>query len=164
MTVAHDRVVSAVAGLGFRSGATVASLRSALQAACARSESAAGHAHLLSVLTALATAEDKAMHPALTALAREWALPVIAVPLAQLTAPAALAAPAAFAAHPGAPSVLTASGRIPERYGAHSLAESCALAAAGPGAHLLAPRAVSADKMATACIAIPASLFPPTPA
>ena len=128
----------AVAGLGFRAGATLASLRSALQAACASSASATGNTLLL---TALATAADKAAHPALTELARALGLPLIAVPLAQLTG-----------LNTAAP--LSAHSRIPARYGARSLAESSALAAAGPGAQLLAPRAVSADKMATASIAI----------
>ena len=35
-----------------------------------------------------------------------------------------------------------------------SVAEACALAAAGPGAKLLAPRVVSGDRMATCAIAI----------
>lgn len=127
-----------VAGFGFRAGATLASLRSALQAASASSQSATGKPL---AVTALATAADKASHPALTELARTWGLPLIAVPLAQLTESSAAVAP-------------PANSRIPARYGARSLAESSALAAAGPGAHILAPRAVSADKMATAAIAI----------
>ena len=122
---------NAVAGFGFRAAATLESLRSALHMASNGSVIA---------ITALATAADKAHHPALMALARELTLPLMAVPLAQLTESSA-AAP------------LPAHSRIPERYGARSLAESSALAAAGRGAHLLAPRAVSADKMATAAIA-----------
>ena len=123
---------SAVAGFGFRAGATLESLRSALQ------EASNGSAV---TITALATAADKASHPALTELARDLAVPLIAVPLAQLTESSAATA-------------LPAHSRIPERYGARSLAESSALAAAGQGAQLLAPRAVSADNMATAAIAI----------
>ena len=122
---------NAIAGFGFRAAATLESLRSALHMASNGSVIA---------ITALATAADKANHPALMALARELTLPLMAVPLAQLTESSAAAA-------------LAAHSRIPERYGARSLAESSALAAAGPGAHLLAPRAVSADKMATAAIA-----------
>lgn len=135
---------NAVAGLGFRSGADVASLRSALQVAMSAGQSATGN---LPLLTALATAEDKATHPALTQLAAELALPVVAVPLAQLTE---------LAQHMGilgATPRATPSAHVPQRYGARSLAESTALTAAGPGAHLLAPRAVSADHMATAAIA-----------
>ena len=127
-----------VVGFGFRALASVASLRSALKAACAATESATGHAP---ALTALATAEDKASHPAIIELAHALALPLVAVPLAQLAGPAAMA-------------LLPVGKRIPERYGARSLAGSSALAAAGSGAHLLAPRAVSADHMATAAIAV----------
>ena len=114
-----------VAGLGFRAQASVASLRSALQAA----GGSAG-------LTALATAEDKARAPALLQLAAELGLPVIAVPLTALQAQAAASSP-----------------HVPARYGSHSLAEAAALAAAGPGARLLATRAASADSLATAAIA-----------
>lgn len=120
-----------VAGFGFRAAATLDSLRSALQMASTGS---------VITITALATAADKASHPALTELARELAVPLIAVPLAQLTASSTATAPP--------------NHRIPERYGARSVAESSALAAAGHGAQLLAARAVSADKMATASIAI----------
>ena len=129
--------IKTVAGLGFRAGAGVASLRSALQAALSACASATGS---LPALTALATADDKATHPALAQLAAELALPVVAVPLAEL------------AGHIGTLSA-TPSTHVPQRYGARSLAESSALAAAGPGASLLAPRAVSADQMATAAIA-----------
>lgn len=126
-----------VVGFGFRARASVTSLRSALKAACAATESATGYAP---ALTALATAEDKASHPAIIELAQALALPLVAVPLAQLTGPAATAS-------------LPVGKHIPARYGARSLAGSSALAAAGPGAHLLAPRAISADHMATAAIA-----------
>ena len=129
---------NAVAGFGFRAGATLESLRSALHAASASNQSATDSTV---VVTALATAADKASHPALIELAHDLGLPLIAVPLAQLTESSAAAA-------------LPTHSRIPERYGARSLAESSALAAAGQGAHLLAPRAVSADNMATAAIAL----------
>lgn len=155
MTLPNACAASAVAGFGFRAQATVASLRSALQAACANSASAT--AKPPTAITALATAEDKATHPAMIALAREMALPVIAVPLTKLTqaqAEAALSVPL------GAPCGLTASSHLPARYGSRSLAESSALAAAGQEAHLLAPRAVSVDKMATASIATVAVLQP----
>lgn len=113
-----------VAGLGFRAQADVASLREAVQRVGVIG------------LTALATAEDKASAPALQSLAAELHLPVIAVPLALLHTQTA-----------------TPSRHVPERYGAHSLAEAAALAAAGPGAHLIAGRVVANDKMATAAIA-----------
>ncbi len=113
-----------VAGLGFRAGASVDSLRNALQV-----EAAAG-------LTALATAEDKVGAPALRQLAGEWGLPIIAVPLSVLAVQPA-----------------TLRARVPARYGARSLAEAAALAAAGPGARLLMPRRISDDGLATAAIA-----------
>ena len=118
-----------VAGFGFRAEADLFSLREALREALNLAGGTAG-------LTALATAEDKAQSPALQALAAELGLPVIAVPLAQLPA------------QPASPSP-----HVPQRYGAHSLAEAAALAAAGPGARLLARRAVSVDRRATAAIA-----------
>jgi cobalt-precorrin 5A hydrolase len=129
---------NAVAGFGFRADATLASLRSALQAAYAVNTNAT---QPVPRLAALATAEDKAMHPAIIELADELALPLLAVALAQLAPVTATAS-------------MTYSQHIPERYGARSVAESSALATAGPGAQLLAPRAVSADRMATAAIAI----------
>ncbi len=57
--------------------------------------------------------------------------------------------PGALAAQP----VLTRSERVAERFGTGSVAEAAALAAAGPGARLVAPRVVSTDGMATAAIA-----------
>ena len=114
-----------VAGLGFRTMADVASLREALRLA----GGAIG-------LSALATAEDKAGAPALSKLAAELGLPIIAVPLAQITI-----------------QVATPSRNVPARYGAHSLAEAAALAGAGPGARLTSSRTVADNKMATAAIA-----------
>ena len=111
-----------VAGIGFRSGAGVASLRAALAAAGGG-------------VQALATAEDKA--PALRALAAELGLPVIAVP-AELIA---------------AQDTPTRSPRVMARRGAGSLAEAAALAAAGPGARIVARRVTAPDRMATAAIA-----------
>ena len=114
-----------VAGLGFRTMADVASLREALQLA----GGTVG-------LSALATAEDKATAPALAALAAELGLPIIAVPLTQLTV-----------------QIATPSRNVPARYGAQSLAEAAALAGAGPGAHLARRRTLASNKMATAAIA-----------
>ena len=147
---------STVAGLGFRASASVESLRSALQIAMAASQSDAGEPLLL---TALATAEDKAHHPAFTQLAAQMALPVVAVPLAQLTELARRIEARSATQH--IISLVTQhdrplhkpSAHVPQRYGARSLAESTAITAAGPGAHLLAPRAVSSDHRATAAIA-----------
>lgn len=114
-----------VAGFGFRARVTEGALAEALAIA----GGAAG-------VAALATAEDKAGHPALVALAARLALPLCAVPLPRIAATAATPAPHA-----------------PARYAGRSLAEAAALATAGPGARLLAPRAVSPDRTATCAIA-----------
>ena len=116
-----------VAGFGFRAAASAGSLRDAL-AAAGGSEG----------LVALATADGKACARPLLALAAELALPVRGV------TPAALAAAA----------TLTRSARVAARFGTGSVAEAAALAAAGPAARLLGPRAVSHDGMATAAIAV----------
>lgn len=114
--------------MGFRAAADVASLREALHLA----SGAVG----LSALDALATSEDKATTPALTALAAELGLPIIAVPLAHLLS-----------------QIATPSPNVPARYGAHSLAEAAALAGAGLGARLTTGRTVASNNMATAAIA-----------
>lgn len=115
-----------VAGIGFRSEATVASLRAAL--------AAAGGAD---GVTALATSEAKAGSAVMLAFAAELGLPVLGVSLADLAAQ----------------TTLTDSARVREKTGAGSLAEAAALAGIGSNARLLAPRAVSPDHMATAAIA-----------
>ncbi|PTW97531.1 cobalamin biosynthesis protein [Pararhodobacter aggregans] len=51
------------------------------------------------------------------------------------------------------PETLTQSERSREARGTGSVAEACALAAAGPGAYLLGPRAVSPDRLATCALA-----------
>ena len=150
-----------VAGLGFRAQCTVASLRAALNAALNAALSAAldaaqqthgpasthGASGMPITLTALATAADKASHPALLQLAAELQLPITPVNLPQLASQAA-----------------TPSKHVPARYGAHSVAEAAALAAALAAAavtsqaehvqaQLLAPRCTSPDRLATAAIA-----------
>ena len=113
-----------VAGFGFRKGASEAALHDALM----RAGGAAG-------VTMLATAADKA--EGLSGFARSLGLPLVAVPLGDL---------------PGQ-GVATQSPRVTALYGTGSLAEAAALAAAGPGGRLIAPRAQSADGTATAAIA-----------
>ena len=146
-----------VAGLGFRAQCNVASLRAALNAALSAALDATqqtqGTSNTTSApgipitLTALATAADKASHPALLQLAAELQLPITPVNLPQLASQAA-----------------TPSAHVPNRYGAHSVAEAAALAAAlaaaavtsqaGPDrAQLLTPRCTSPDRLATAAIA-----------
>ena len=115
-----------VAGLGFRAAATPEALRAALDAAGGPEG-----------LAALATLARKAEAPALRALAAELGLPIRAIP------PEALAAQA----------TLTASPRVEALHQTGSLAEAAALAALGPGARLIGPRAISPDGAATAAIA-----------
>ena len=145
-----------VAGLGFRAHCNVESLRAALNAALANAKQAQGTSSASSAygmpitLTALATAADKASHPALLQLAAELQLPITPVNLPQLTHQAA-----------------TPSTHVPARYGAHSLAEAAALAAAAMAlqaepvkARLLTPRCTSPDHLATAAIAFSENIQP----
>lgn len=115
-----------VAGLGFRQDVTLASLREAL--------AAAGGAD---GLAAMATVSDKADAEPLKQLARECGVPIRAIPadvLASVDTP-------------------TQSKLVTEKFGTGSVAEAAALAAAGPRARLIATRAVSQDRTATAAIA-----------
>ena len=113
-----------VAGFGFRSGATAASLHSALDAA-------RGGLHV----THLATLEDKADR--LAELAAALALPVIAVrPSCIVSSATKTHSRASLAAR-----------------GVGSVAEGSALAVAGSGAQLLVSRRISPDRMATCAIA-----------
>ncbi|QJF51895.1 cobalamin biosynthesis protein [Roseobacter ponti] len=116
-----------VAGLGFRTGASAQSLRSAFERASAGKTA-----------TALATAAEKCDSTALRDLATETGLRIIAVAADQL------------AAQP----TVTQSAPSRAARGTGSVAEAAALAAAGPGARLCGPRAVSDDRMATCAFAI----------
>lgn len=115
-----------VAGFGFRDGATRESLADALRRAGAQAAPAC-----------LATAEDKAGHPALVALAAGLGIGVRAVPAADL----------------GSQVTLTQSQRSRAARQTGSLAEAAALAALGAGARLLGPRSVSGDRRATCALA-----------
>jgi len=115
-----------VAGFGFRQAATAESLLDALDKARGPQAPAL-----------LATAEDKAAAPAFQALSARLGLPIHAVTLdalAQVETP-------------------TRSATVRALRGSGSVAEAAALVAAGPGASLLGPRAVSADRMATCALA-----------
>jgi cobalt-precorrin 5A hydrolase len=125
-----------VAGLGFRAGCSVDSLRSALQAALPAASAHQGEELTIAHVRGLAAAADKASHPALLQLAAELRLDIHPVSLPIL------------AKTPSSPSEY-----VPDRYGKHSVAESAALAAAGPGAALLSGRSISPDRMATAALA-----------
>ncbi len=136
-----------VAGLGFRAQCDVASLRAALNAALDAAQQSHGRPI---TLTALATATDKATHPALLQLAAELQLPVTPIHLPQLASQTA-----------------TPSVHVPARYGAHSVAEAAALAAAAMTvqaepveAQLLAQRHTSPDRMATAALAFTENTHP----
>lgn len=110
-----------VAGIGFRKGASAQSILSAVLLAGGRPD-------------ALATPADKAEEQGLIEAAATLALPVIAVP--PETLPQA--------------ETLSHSPRVAAMRGTGSVAEACALLAAGPGARLLAPRVVSPCRQATA--------------
>ncbi len=103
---------------------TLASLEDAL----ARAGGADGVTHL-------ATLAGKA--EGLAPLARRLALPVMALEAGALRG---VVTP-------------TQSGRVAALFGTGSVAEAVALVAAGPGARLRGPRAVSADGLATAALA-----------
>jgi len=115
-----------VAGLGFRRDVTLASLREALLAAGGPDG-----------LAAMATVSDKADAEALKQLAREYGVPIKAVPADML---ASIDTP-------------TQSKLVAEKFGTGSVAEAAALAVAGPHARLIARRVVSQDRTATAAIA-----------
>ena len=115
-----------VAGFGFRTGASLASLQDAL----ARAGGADG-------LTQIATAADKADTPVLQALAVAVGLPVVPIAPEQIEA-------AQTATH---------SAKSQQMRGTGSLSEAAALSAAGANAMLVAPRVISIDKMATCAIA-----------
>ena len=139
-----------VAGLGFRAQCDAASLRAALNAALASAQQAQSISSSPITLTALATAADKASHPALLQLAAELQLPITPVNLSQLVSQAA-----------------TLSAHVPTRYGAHSVAEAAALAAAAMTvqaetvrARLLTHRCTSPDRLATAAIAFSENIQP----
>jgi cobalt-precorrin 5A hydrolase len=114
-----------VAGLGFKRDVTLASLREALVAAGAEG------------LAAVATVSDKSQTPVLRLLAREFNLPIKAIPAAALAGI----------------ETQTQSDLVQARFGVGSVAEAAALAAAGARARLVSCRTVSQDRTATAAIA-----------
>ncbi|MBE9638661.1 cobalamin biosynthesis protein [Salipiger mangrovisoli] len=114
------------AGFGFRQGAAIDSLRDAYDRA------RAGRAARL-----LASAEDKVEAAVFLELAQALELPIRAVPASELAAQ----------------DTVTRSPRVRAERGTGSLAEAAALAAAGPGARLLGPRAISSDRMASCALA-----------
>lgn len=113
-----------VAGFGFRTEATVESLHDAFDLAATIRPDA------------LATLADK-VHK-LSGLAQALGLPVVAV----------------SAENAAAQNTLTHSQASYNVRNTGSVAEACALAAAGPGAKLLANRIVSGDRLATCALAV----------
>ena len=109
-----------VAGVGCRTGTSSreieAAIGAALSQACVASAS----------LGLIATSATKAQEPGLAAAARDRGLKLVFVPQVDLEAAGA--------------RTLTHSERVLAVTGVPSLSEAAALAAAGPGARLLAPR------------------------
>lgn len=113
-----------VAGFGFTTSATAASLRDA-------------YAQTGQQADILATALAKADADCITCLSAELQAPLRAIAPADLSAQ----------------TTLTHSDNSTATYNTGSVAEAAALAAAGPGARLLGPRTISADRRATCALA-----------
>jgi cobalt-precorrin 5A hydrolase len=109
-----------VAGVGCKSGASAREIDAAIRAALSQTgvESTA--------LGLIATSSAKAEEAGLAAVAKDRGLEIVFVPQADLEA--------------ASPRTLTHSERVLATTGVPSLSEAAALAAAGPGARLLAPR------------------------
>ncbi len=115
-----------VAGFGFRSAASAASLRDALS-----------RTGMMDRIGAVASVADKAKAAPFQRLAKDLALPVHCVSQAAL-----------IDAETESTSAVVLSKRQ-----TGSVAEAAALVAAGPGARLLCARVVSGDRMAICAIA-----------
>ena len=115
-----------VAGFGFRGSASVASLRDAL------SQASGTHK-----VTHLATVSDKANSPVFLAFSKTMGVPIAEV----------------CATHLAAQQTQTQSTASQAARHTGSVAEAAALATAGPGARLLAPRSISTDRLATCALA-----------
>ncbi|NEY91530.1 cobalamin biosynthesis protein [Tabrizicola oligotrophica] len=113
-----------VAGIGFRQGVPLDTLRGVLRAV----EALGGPAE------ALASLPEKAADARLQSLAAERGLPLYPVAVAGLATP-------------------TRSLRIMARHGTGSVAEAAALAACGPGAKITVARITAPDGMATCAMA-----------
>ncbi len=114
-----------VAGFGFRTSASAGSLLDAFEQAVGEAEP-----------THLSAPGDKVDAPCLRDVAARLRLPVVAVE--------------AFVEV----ETVTQSAKVLAERGVGSVAEAVALVAAGEGAHLLAPRTISADRLATCAIAV----------
>jgi cobalt-precorrin 5A hydrolase len=109
-----------VAGVGCKAGASAREIEAAIGAALSQAglESAS--------LSLIATSSAKAHEAGLAAAAKDRGLKVVFVPQVDLEAASS--------------RTLTRSDRVLAATGVPSLSEAAALAAAGPGARLLAPR------------------------
>ncbi|MEP4198849.1 MAG: cobalamin biosynthesis protein [Aliishimia sp.] len=116
-----------VAGFGFTSSASADSLAQALHAT--------GHGDRLDQL---ATAADKAVSSVMLDFSREHGTPIASIEPSLLEAM----------------QTKTQSLTSQQMRRTGSVAEAAALAAAGPGARLITPRQISADRLATCAIAI----------
>lgn len=113
-----------VAGFGFRAEATKASLKDAYN-------------RLGGGADAIAVPDDKAGALCLKQLAADLDLPVVKISADAMQAM----------------ETSTQAKRVMETRGTGSVAEACALAAAGPEARLIAARHISEDRMATCALA-----------
>lgn len=108
-------------GLGCRSGVSPDSVMALIEDACLRVEGE---------VIALYTAGEKQAELALDEAARRLRLPLVFLPRSLLKA--------------AAPKAVSVSVRVLARFSVPSIAETAALAGAGPGARLVLPR-ISAD-------------------
>lgn len=90
------------------------------------------------MVTALAAPDDKCDAPCFRVLAAHLDLPILPIPADRIETA----------------WTVTQSPRVRAERGTGSVAEAAALAAAGPGARLLAAREISEDRLATCSIAI----------
>jgi cobalt-precorrin 5A hydrolase len=112
------KAVTSVAGIGCRRGVTAGEVRAAVAAAL--------RCHGVDRLTALATAEAKRSEEGISRAAREMGLPLVHVGEEALAQAAGRA--------------MTRSARVESLLGIPSLAETAALAAAGPASRLCGQR------------------------
>jgi cobalt-precorrin 5A hydrolase len=122
-----------VIGLGFRDQATAQSIGEVLADVVVQ-------AAMPDIATVLAVVEDKAAHPGLLAAAQTNHLSIESVAAETLRAADA--------------RVTTRSERVLRQRGVGSVCEAAALAVAGANARLVVTRRVSADRNATAAVAL----------
>jgi cobalt-precorrin 5A hydrolase len=129
----RDQMSRLVIGLGFRDQATAQSISNVLADVIAK-------AAMPDIASILAVLEDKATHPGLIVAAQATNLPIKTVATEALRAADA--------------RVTTHSERVFRQRGVGSVCEAAALAVAGIDARLVVTRQVSADRNATAAVAL----------